>query len=318
MSTDARNHHYVPQTYLRAFTVGGSKKSTFTVFDVSTGKRFETVPRNVCASRDFNRVTVPGISPNLIETGMGEFESLIAPAVAEIESCNQFTGEAKNTILNLIALLAVRHPDRRESIRKFHAQTAEIAMGMILSRRDFYDRITNELKVEGKLNTESPSYQDVKAFFDNKEYDIKVSTERHLELEQLMHETALPLLYQRNWMLYRAPAEIGCFITSDNPVSLTWRNPAEIPLLMRNSPGFGMSDTELIFPLTKHLILIGTFDGKKGYQIAGQYLVAGANARTATSCSRQIYSPKRSFLVLDNHMQIVNGADLLATYGNNR
>jgi hypothetical protein len=43
---------------------------------------------------------------------------LMAPAVGEFGSSNQFDGDAKNTILNLIALLAVLHRDRPESNSK--------------------------------------------------------------------------------------------------------------------------------------------------------------------------------------------------------
>ena len=318
MSTDARNHHYVPQTYLRAFTDGESKKSKFTVFDVATEKRFETVPRNVCAVRDFNRISIPGMDANAIESGMGKFESLIAPAVTEIDLSNKFDGEAKNTILNLIALLAVRHPNRRESMRKFHAQIAKVTMSNLLGRPEMYERITAEMRSEGIIEENGPSYTDVKAFFDSGKYDIEVTNESHLHSEQTMHETALPLLAERSWMLYRANPAEGHFITSDHPVSLTWRNPSEIPPLYRHSPGFGMRDTEVLFPLTKNLVLIGTFDGESGYQDASPMLVAASNSRVANYCSRQIYSPKRAFTALNHQMQIINGADFLKLQPTNR
>lgn len=318
MSTDARNHHYVPQAYLRAFTDGGSKKSKFTVYDVATGDRFETIPRNVCAVRDFNRISVPGMDANAIETGMGKFESLIAPAIAKLDSTNQFEGDVRNTILNLIALLAVRHPERRESMRKFHAQLAKVTMDVVLGRPEMYERITAEMKSDGKMADGGPTYDEVKAFFDGDKYDIEVSNERHLQSEEAMHETVLPLLSQRNWMLYRVDPAGGHLITSDNPVSLTWRNPSQVPAHYRHSPGFAMRDTEVVFPLTKNLVLIGTFDGHNGYEIARPKLVAAANGRIAAYCSRQIYSPKRGFPTLDSQMQIVDGAELLKKHSANR
>lgn len=311
MSTEARNHHYVPQAYLRAFTESGSKKSKFTVYEVETGNRFETIPRNVCAVRDFNRVAIPGVPSNIVETEMAKFEGLIVPAVKEIECTNQFDGDARSSILNLVALLAVRHPDRRESMRKAHARTAEIIMSMTLDKRDTYDRTIAKAIAEGKIKEGGPGYEKVKDFFDRGNYDIEVCTEHHLKMEAGMHETALQLLAQRNWMLYRASPTDGHYITSDFPVALTWRNPDKIPPYYRSSPGFGMIDTEVVFPLTKGLVLVGTFDGHNGYEVACPELIAAVNSRVMSYSSRQIYSSKRHFPALSHNTEIVNGADLL-------
>jgi len=117
MGSEARNHHFVPQSYLRGFTSKGCKDSSFTVFDIQQNKRFETRPRNVCATRDFNRIAVEGLDPNLIEKSMGEFESLINSAIAQIDRSNSFSGEPKEIILNLMSILATRHPGRRENMR---------------------------------------------------------------------------------------------------------------------------------------------------------------------------------------------------------
>jgi hypothetical protein len=122
-----------------------------------------------------------------------------------------------------------------------------------------------------------------------------------------MHEALLPLLIARQWMLYRADPVVGHFITCDSPVSLTWKNPEKVPPLYRSSPGFGMMDTEIVFPLTKGLVLVGNFDGISGYQVAQDLLIAIVNARVATHSRRQIYSPKRHFLAVDSDLNIISG-----------
>lgn len=314
MSNKARNHHYIPQAYLRAFTDGGSKKSKLNVYDISTGDNFETIPRNVCAIRDFNRITVSGWPSDFVETEMGKFESLVVPAVSRIETSNEFVGDSKTCILNLMALLATRHPVRRESTRQFHAKIAKLTMDTVLHKRETYDQVTSDMKRDGVAINLNVSYEQMKAFMDKGEYKIDVTTEHHLSLEQKMHETALQLLAERNWMLYRAAPDDGHFISSDWPVALSWRHPEKVPPFYRNSPGFGAADTEVIFPLTQNLALVGEFDGEEGYAQAHPKVIAAINTRTMSFSRHQIYSPKRWFPALSND-QIVAGSDLLRKKG---
>ena len=310
MSNKARNHHYVPQAYLRAFTDGGSKKSKLNVYDVSTGDRFETIPRNVCAVRDFNRISVTGWPSDFVESEMGKFESLIVPAVNHIEASNEFAGEPRTCILNLMALLATRHPDLRESTRQFHEKIAKLTMDMVLHKRETYDQITSDMKRKGIAVDSNVSYEQMKVFLDKGEYDVDVTTEHHLTLEEKMHDTALQLLAKRRWTLYRAAPNDGHFISSDWPVVLTWRHPEKLPPLYRNSPGYGAKDTEVIFPLTQNLALVGTFDGEEGYEQAHPKVIAAINSKTMSFSSHQVYSPKRWFPVL-SYDEIVAGSDLL-------
>ncbi len=63
----SRHHHYLSQCYLKGFTQGSSKKSKLTVIDLKEKKRFEIIPRNVGGMRDFNRVEIEGVDPEVVE-----------------------------------------------------------------------------------------------------------------------------------------------------------------------------------------------------------------------------------------------------------
>jgi Protein of unknown function (DUF4238) len=56
--SDARNHHFVPQFYLKGFAKLRSKDAKLTAFNLATGELFVTRPRNVAAKRDYNRVDI--------------------------------------------------------------------------------------------------------------------------------------------------------------------------------------------------------------------------------------------------------------------
>lgn len=104
----ARNHHYLSQCYLKGFTRGRSKKSKLSVIDLKTNKHFETTTRNVGAIRDFNRIEIPNIDPNQLETNLSKFESKVSESILEIESTHKFEGDHRENVLSLIATLSIR------------------------------------------------------------------------------------------------------------------------------------------------------------------------------------------------------------------
>jgi uncharacterized FlaG/YvyC family protein len=117
--SEPRIHHYIPQCYLKGFSVGGSKKSKLVVFDYEKRKRFETVPRNICAQRDYNRINVEGQDPGAIEKKYAEIESEIARSLKNLNEGASFEGDDKFNILYLMAMIITRSPSQRENLRQF-------------------------------------------------------------------------------------------------------------------------------------------------------------------------------------------------------
>jgi hypothetical protein len=77
----ARRHHYVPQYYLKGFSVPRKGKPQVSVFDREERKSFQTATANVAAEKDFNRVEIAGQSPDVFENAMAQFEGEAAPAL---------------------------------------------------------------------------------------------------------------------------------------------------------------------------------------------------------------------------------------------
>lgn len=110
----ARNHHYLPQCYLKGFAERRDKQAKLWVCDFDSSKQFNTVPRNVAAKRDFNRVDLDGLDPNTLETGLAGFESEVDAALTRIIE-RQSIADLNDLayLLNLICLIVIRHPLRR-------------------------------------------------------------------------------------------------------------------------------------------------------------------------------------------------------------
>ena len=274
----SRNHHYISQFYLKDFTGGNSKNSKLSVIDFKQKKYFETIPRNVAAIRDFNRVEVVDIDPNIIEKSISEFEANAAIALKKIEKDFLFEGSSRDYIFNLIALFAVRTPVKRDAWSNFQTEIAERIMELSLETKDIWESQTNQMNQDSGNKLISATYEDVKKFFNAKNYKIKTSTARHIELEFSGISAILPFLYARDWVLIKSNAESGPFITTDNPVSISWLHPNNTRPAHLNSPGFAMLGTRVYFPLSKNLALIGDFESDTGVISANQHVIANLNS----------------------------------------
>ena len=310
----ARHHHFLSQCYLKGFTHGQSKKSKLSVIDVKGKKSFETTPRNVGGVRDFNRVEIEGINPNHLESELSKFEGMAATALKKLKDTQDFSGETKDIILNLITLIAVRSPERREHMRQFEAQIAERIMGMTLDSKEMWEGQVNKLDADKKPNNKV-SYEDAKEFFESKKYTIEVAREHHIRMEMVQIDAILPCLFGRQWTLITSDDESGPFITTDRPVNLSWIKPEEVPPFNRANPGFGLKGTEVYFPISQNLALIGEFDGEDKTLQANKSLVSVLNSKMLFNLNCQIYAPKFDFNFFGKDNDILTGKDLLREIG---
>ena len=124
----------------------------------------------------------------------------------------------------------------------------------------------------------------------------RVNREWHIALEFTGFDVVVRTLADRRWRLYVADDANGPFITCDRPIVLTWEKPEEIPERMRGSPGYGMRHTEVYFPITHKLAVVGVFDGpEERTETASAMFVAAANLRMIDHAFNQVYTIKRAF-----------------------
>lgn len=307
VKAEARNHHFVPQGYLKGFTNNGSKNSKLVVFDLTTRSSFETIPRNVGAKRDFNRINIPDVDPNLVESGMSDFEGKAARALQRVSETRKFTGEDRDYILNLIALLSLRHPSKRENWRGFQSRIIEMFMDITLSSKERWEA---SMKQSG-IHTEI-TYEQALDFHRHKRYTIEVPTDKHIELEEHGIDTILPLLHQRRWMLFHVGEPNASFITTDHPVILSFMQPETKPERIRYSPGFGLKGTTVQFPISKTSILLGEFEGTEGVAPINRRATAILNSKAAYYAYRQIYAPSREFELIGSEGNLIRGHNLFS------
>ena len=307
----ARRHHHVPQCYLRGFVKDRDDPQLFVV-DAKEARVFRTSPANVAAERDFNRIDVEGLPPDALEQGMSGFESEVSNALARIISARSILDRNDRELLfNLIALMAARNPGRREMFRSVMEQTTKIIMGMALATPERWESQMRRAKADGYIALDAATdYEKMKAFIESGAYEIEVANERHIELELQSQKRLLPLIFHRRWVLFKAPPGRTGFITSDHPVCLMWSDPKQRGKF--HGPGYGLRRTQIVFPISNELAMIGAFEAEEAAYDADTELIAEINGAVMTHSLRQVYARDQDFTyILGHNRRIMTGDELL-------
>jgi len=151
----------------------------------------------------------------------------------------------------------------------------------------------------------------MREFVEADRYRITVPTGRHLEMEMKAFETVLPFFFHRKWVLFRAPLGATGFVTSDHPVCLMWSDPEKRGKF--HPPGHGLRRTQVLFPISNELAVMGAFEAYEEERDAPDWLIAQINATVALHADRQIYARGSDFMYRMAHNErIMRGNEFLA------
>src|SRR5260370_37307056 len=135
----ARQHHHVPQCYLKGFVVDRDKPRLFVV-DAKVRRAFIANPANVAVERDFHRIDVEDHAPDALENAFARFEGELDQALRRIVAARSIKDENDRVpLFNLIAALATKNPRLREEVRGFQDRTAKLVMEVATSTRERWE-----------------------------------------------------------------------------------------------------------------------------------------------------------------------------------
>ncbi|MDQ2713152.1 MAG: DUF4238 domain-containing protein, partial [Acidobacteriota bacterium] len=110
----SRDHHFLSQGYLAAFTDAGTKEGRLCVLDLIANRFFRQTPKNVAFEVDFNRIEIEGVAPDALEAAYGQFEDKAITVIRRICNENRLPrDEDFSYVYNFIALLRIRNPNVR-------------------------------------------------------------------------------------------------------------------------------------------------------------------------------------------------------------
>jgi hypothetical protein len=307
----ARMHHWVSQGYLRGFARPGAPDHVW-AYDFKLDKSFTPNTHNVGAERDFNRIDIEGHAPDAIETALSDFEG---EAIAAIKATAEGTGhfpndDARTSILNLMALYAVRNPRLRETYRDFRERGSKMIMNVALSSKELFESQVRKAKQAGFIDPDAVAdYDAAKDFEEREEFRVELAREEHIRQEFKLHDTVLQKLGQRQWAIIRAMPDSGKFVTCDHPVLLRPTRTGVTRL------GFGLKSAAVLFPMTKDAFLIGEFDMPPHVKQASRTDVAALNTEVILEAERQVYASDNTFPFFNpsaDNLELLTGAQLSA------
>lgn len=288
-------HHYVPQCYLRQFALQYRKGHHVAVFDRKIGTSFRANVKDVACQNYFNRLNLTGMAPDALEKAMSGFETKLAAALARINEARSHENEEDRAyLITLVGLTALRNPDIRESLRKIYEDAGKMNIAARLASKETYDESIRQAKDQGALPADyNVTYDEMKAAFERGDFKIVLQNEALISLELQMLDHIMPLLFRRGWHLLRAPDGSGGFVTSDRPFFLMWSDPAK--RTGPNAPGIALAGTDIYFPISPQLAVVGAFDVRNTIEDVDETRVAVANSAMTAGAHRQVYARDHQF-----------------------
>jgi hypothetical protein len=284
------NHHYIPQGYLRRFSIEG-EKSLIWEYDkelVAVSKVPRSI-RHICSIRHYyaqesetgeiDKGSLEDAFANNIES---PYFHLLDRLAKNLASPVSVTGEEKALIAYFISTAFTRGPSYREGIKQFHERiakySAEILIDQQMDKGEVPSVVAEAIRKDGLWNTI------------NMEIKEWVSLRPMLEMA---HEGAEAML-QKKWRLFASPEDTP-FVISDTPVVFTAREPYIGPFHRLST---------IQAPLTSRVALyMSPFAGEQKGEIDVLALssadVQNFNRLTIAAAQRHVYSPTKDDYILN-------------------
>lgn len=292
--------HYVPQFYLKNFSISGK---TGSIFAYKRGARPFVVSINkIAAKNDLYIYTDKntGKKSDEIEKMFSWLESLAAPIIDKINSGTsllELSNKEHNILSEFIAYLYVRNLGFREKQKNLISAGLKIQMEFLARDDELFNKLANDTGCTSKEEIKKLQKQILN--FDehfhigwgnkNNDYFLKQALSLALEIS--------PKLFYKDWHIIDNQTS-RIFITSDNPVILM--RPPNLPPYY----GSGIINSHIVVPIspTKAILLNPVREKPEKPRIikASRGLVSNINRHTMFYANKFIYANLESEDIKNN------------------
>ena len=260
-------NHFTPVLYLKNFA---DSNGVLHAISPTDGHRWRSSPAGIGYERGLYRPDAKGENPNKYEDAFSKFESAAVHVINETIARRQMPtdDEQLGMLFNFIAFQAVRVPTTRQTIATPREQTARIIMDLLASSRELYE---SQMRRCGYNLDEHPYEKFILG-----QYEPYLTTEGFLDGAMTMMDTILQYLCRRSWSVLCSDRPSEQFVVSDHPVALTWSDGHHT----RIGPGYAHTKTDVTFPLSSSVALLGRYEPMDSVVDASRENVAVMNSKT--------------------------------------
>jgi hypothetical protein len=191
----ARQHHYIPQCYLKGFVEDRKKPKLFAT-DIRARKSFSTHPKKVACERDFHRIDMEGLAPDILENSFSVFETELDQALRRIVAARSIEDFNNRTYLfNLVGLIAIKNPRWRKIFADFEERVFKQVLRLQTATPERWESQVRKAREAGYVSDKAKiDYQSIRSFVESDEYNVLSSTNSQLALELNSLDGILPCL----------------------------------------------------------------------------------------------------------------------------
>lgn len=253
-----RDHHYVPQGYLRGFT---EDPNVLYVYDKKAKRIRRTSTKGIAYSRDYYTVdTVDEKNSSEVEENLGRIESVVIPILSEVTEDKDLSNPKRADLAIYIAVQYGRTPVAKARMDEVATIVAtnetKTIMAEAVNDESKYQEMVERIKADDP-DRYVPSRQTLIEWILKPGPMAKVSMDRGTYVKQFF-ENAWHIsegLLRTKWTVIAA-AKGSSFITSDNPVGLS----VERKLEQHEALAIMLPGVTRYFPLDSKHCLIMTDD----------------------------------------------------------
>jgi len=289
----AKRHHFVSKFLLAGFTQSGEVTDELWVTDFKTGKQFARTPATTGFQTNFHTVDIEDVEPDHVEQVLAKIEGKCAPSIkAVIRDRKIPCGEAYHELIYFMALMMVKTPKARKVAEHGAGFLNKLLLKRAFRSKETWESVQADMRNVGLEIGEDVVYEEMHDFVNSDGYDFKVDQNWIVYTMMAGAIELMPSLVDRKWSVLCNPE--GEFICTDHPACCSFVQ--EVPAMW--SPAPGLPHTEVQFPLSRHIMLMGSLEGPAVTVQVERKHVALFNRRALAEAERFVYSSGKDFIWL--------------------
>lgn len=285
-----KKQHFVPKFYLNSFTVKpqGSRGDAYLwVFKKYETSAYKKSPKNIGFVKYFYTSDPEFGDPDEIENILMQMEGKVSKSYRRIvQDPSNIAEKDKAIFCRFTCFMRFRTPQSREHMRILIQNGLKQALVDEINSKGFESFVKEHENERESITKESflETFNGMKLNLSNDQFIVHM-----IEQAQKM---ILPL-FERNWSILKAPHS-SCFATNDNPVVMFDQNNKDSAFIH----GIGMSNTDVVFPLTPSLCLYASFGVNNEVKEIGPTDVYHLNKIIANNCQGFVFANTNDFKLL--------------------